>query len=101
MMERTERITSALQKITIPVPTKPSFASLNNGYSFYGKVYYPQTKEKLLLQIQHDQDLVGKFLAWMQLINTEKERLLVHRKSEVSSFIVDTSRLFPSQLIKE
>ncbi|MDO8641933.1 MAG: DUF3458 domain-containing protein, partial [Nitrosarchaeum sp.] len=90
MIEKTERITSLLQKITVSVSTKPSFASLNNGYSFYGKVIYIQTKEKLLLQIQHDQDLVGKFLAWMQLINTEKERLLAHRKSEVSSFIIDT-----------
>lgn len=65
---------------------EPGFVSLNRGMSFYGKNEYNNSREELILQIKHDDDIVAKWLAYRELAEREKIRMLEEgSNSQVSS----------------
>jgi len=68
--------------------SKPSFLSLNRGYSFYGKVKYSASDEELFLQVMHDTDLINRYMAFYALVDKEKLRLLKDTSAEVDEKII-------------
>lgn len=52
------------------------FVSLNRGFSFFGKVFDEATEEELYLQVQFDDDICGRFMAFYQLAERQKMAIL-------------------------
>ncbi|NYT06204.1 MAG: M1 family metallopeptidase [Methanomicrobiales archaeon] len=73
---RTVRIAGRDTEIRFDGVEEPAFLSLNRGYSFYGTVRHAATDEALRLQLAHDSDPVGRFLALHAILDREKMRLL-------------------------
>lgn len=77
------------EKITCKdLQIKPAYVSLNRGHSFYGKVLPFMNFEQLSLQALTDSDIVNRYMAFQELLEQEKMRLLTDLSFEVSlSFI--------------
>src|SRR3989344_6079858 len=69
--------------------TKPAYVSLNRGHSFYGKIRPFMTPEQLSLQALTDSDVVNRYMAFQELLEQEKMRLVNDFSLEVSSFFVE------------
>ncbi len=76
LAEGIRRIGSDREVITIPGVDRPAYASLNRGYSFYGKVKFDPGGEILNLQARTDPDAVNRYLAFFTLADREKIRLI-------------------------
>jgi aminopeptidase N len=76
LAEGVQRIRSGSVAITIPGVDRPAYASLNRGYSFYGKVRFDPGEEALRLQARTDPDAVNRYLAFFTLADREKARLI-------------------------
>ncbi len=64
------------------------FCSVARGYSFYGKLSYPQSDDELKLQLKHDDDMVNRYMAFYKIMDKEKMKLLT-TESDVDDDIVD------------
>lgn len=82
-------INSKIQKIIFEKVEEPYFVSYNREYSFYGKVLHEQTMEQKLLQIRKDDDVINKYLAFYNILDEEKMKLLKNSNSSVSPVITD------------
>ena len=78
------RVMSDREVITIPGVDRPAYASLNRGYSFYGKVRFDPGDEILHLQARTDSDPVNRYLAFFTLADREKTRLMTEPGSKPS-----------------
>jgi aminopeptidase N len=76
LAEGMKRIRTNQEVITIPGVDRPAYASLNRGYSFYGKVKSDPGEEALYLQARTDPDAVNRFLAFHALAGREMARLI-------------------------
>jgi aminopeptidase N len=76
LAEGMKRITAEKEEITISGVDRPAYASLNRGYSFYGKVRFDPGEEVLHLQARTDPDAVNRYLAFFTLADREKIRLI-------------------------
>ncbi|MDD1658894.1 MAG: M1 family metallopeptidase, partial [Methanomicrobiales archaeon] len=76
LAEGMKRITSEKEEIRIAGVDRPAYASLNRGYSFYGKVRFDPGEEILHLQARTDTDAVNRYLAFFSLADREKTRLI-------------------------
>ncbi|MGA2935343.1 MAG: M1 family metallopeptidase [Methanomicrobiales archaeon] len=76
LAEGMKRIRSGSDVITITGVDRPAYASLNRGYSFYGKVRFDPGEEALQLQARTDPDAVNRYLAFFTLADREKARLV-------------------------
>jgi aminopeptidase N len=76
MTEVLHRVENIEETLELVVPEKPAFLSINRGYSFYGKVRYNAFPDALFLQADHDHDLVNRFIAFMNLMDREKLKML-------------------------
>jgi aminopeptidase N len=76
LAEGMRRIRSAGEVITVPGVDRPAYASLNRGYSFYGKVKYDPGGDTMQLQARTDPDAVNRFLAFHALADREMARLV-------------------------
>lgn len=84
LAEGSRRIGSDREVITIPGVDRPAYASLNRGYSFYGKVKSDPGEEAHNLQARTDPDAVNRFLAFFTLADREKARLIAEPGSNPS-----------------
>jgi aminopeptidase N len=76
IVERTFLISKEDEEITFPSVEKPAFVSLNRGYSCYAKLFSKTDDAALYLQARKDPDLLGRFLAFYQLADREKMKIL-------------------------
>jgi aminopeptidase N len=76
LAEGMRRIRGDTEAITVPGVDRPAWASLNRGYSFYGKVRSDPGEEALHLQARTDPDAVNRFLAFHALADREMTRLI-------------------------
>lgn len=67
----------------------PYFLSLNRGLSFFGEVNHSQSRDQLKAQYEYDDDFYARFMAWYELTDQEKTKLLNGEQEEVSQDIVD------------
>ena len=84
LAEGMKRITAEKEEITISGVDRPAYASLNRGYSFYGKVRFEPGEEALHLQARIDPDAVNRYLAFFTLADREKTRLMTEPGSTPS-----------------
>ncbi|MDD1666016.1 MAG: M1 family metallopeptidase, partial [Methanomicrobiales archaeon] len=84
LAEGMHRVRGDSEVITIPGVDRPAFASLNRGYSFYGKVRSDPGEDALHLQARTDPDAVNRFLAFHALADREKTRLVLDPASSPS-----------------
>ena len=81
---------------------KPAFMSLSKEYSFYGKVHYKASKEELLLQVRKGKDVVCRFLAFHQLMDQEKTRLLKNPEAKPDIILIELyHELFTDQQLMQ
>ncbi|MBI4234951.1 M1 family metallopeptidase, partial [Candidatus Peregrinibacteria bacterium] len=66
---------------------KPAFVSLNRNYSAFGKVFYDVSDEDLYLQVRKDSDMVNRYMAFYNL--SEREKLKIIEGGHVSESFVD------------
>ncbi len=76
IIEKTIRVSGVGEEIEFPGVEKPSFVSLNRGYSCYGKVFHDASDEALSIQAGKDPDIIGRYLAFYQLADREKMKIL-------------------------
>jgi aminopeptidase N len=76
------------ETLTFKDISEPAFLSLNREYSFYGKVKYAASDEELFLQVMHDTDMVNRYMAFYELLDKEKLRLLKNTTAEVDEKII-------------
>ena len=65
----------------------PAFLSLNRGYGFYGKVVHAATDEELLRQVEEDDDISARYVAFATLLDREKTRLIDKPQAPVSGHV--------------
>ncbi|WP_292518556.1 M1 family metallopeptidase [Methanoculleus sp.] len=87
--DRTIRIADEAGVVTLDDVDRPAFLSLNRGYSFYGKVTYRPPEDELYIQVERDSDIVGRFTAFLALVDREMVRLLENPDAAVSERFVD------------
>ena len=90
-------ISKPQQKITIKT-TKPGFISMNRNYAAYIKLQQTITEEELIKQINHDDDAANKYLAFYNLFNQEKERLLKNPAAPPRKELLE---IYYQQLVKQ
>ncbi|MEK6963116.1 MAG: M1 family metallopeptidase [Nanoarchaeota archaeon] len=76
------------EKITFAVKEKPVYVSLNRGHSLYGKIQPFLTTEQLALQALTDSDVVNRYMAFQELLEQEKVRLLNDLSCEVNPMFI-------------
>jgi aminopeptidase N len=76
LAEGMRRVGSDHEVIPVPGVDRPACASLNRGYSFYGKVRYDPGEDALYLQATTDPDAVNRYLAFHALADREMTRLI-------------------------
>jgi aminopeptidase N len=86
---RTVRLDLPETFVTFQDVERPAFASLNRGYSFYGKVETVFDPEALRLQALLDSDMVNRFLALYRLAEHEIIALIENPSTEPSKDYVD------------
>ncbi|MDO8628500.1 MAG: M1 family metallopeptidase, partial [Nanoarchaeota archaeon] len=69
-------ITKLSQTIIIKQQEEPGFISINRNHAAYIKLEQTTTEEALIKQLNNDDDPVNKYLAFYQLYDKEKIRLL-------------------------
>ena len=94
LVEKIAHIQQQKEVIDFANVEEPAFLSLNRGYSFYGKVNYRATAEELFTQVHHDTDIVNKYMAFYELCDWEKHRLLQDKTARVDTKIVDLCYAF-------
>ena len=65
------------------------FLSLNRDYSFYGKINYEISTERIISQIRKDKNPIAKYVAFYKLLDKEKMRLLDNLELEPIEEIID------------
>ena len=85
LAQQTLKVTDPSQSFVINgINQEPAFVSLNREHTLYGKVFYPQaTETQLKLQATKDTDMVGRYLAFRELADREKTRLMLDPEAEV------------------
>ncbi len=82
--KKLQRINNIETTIVFDNVKEPAFVSLNREYSFYGKVVRDQvTDQELYLQGQLDPDIVNRYIAFYQLADKEKMKLLKNPNAKV------------------
>jgi aminopeptidase N len=76
LAEGMRRIRAEREEITVKDVDRPAYASLNRGYSSYGKVRFDPGEDTLHLQARTDPDAVNRYLAFFTLADREKARLI-------------------------
>jgi aminopeptidase N len=76
LAEGVQRIRGDREVIAVRGINRPAYASLNRGYSFYGKVRSTPGEDTLHLQARTDPDAVNRFLAFRALADREMTRLI-------------------------
>ncbi|HTY14148.1 MAG TPA: M1 family metallopeptidase [Methanoregulaceae archaeon] len=76
IVERTFRVSGKEEEFTIADVEKPCFISINRGYSCYGKALHETDDGSLYLQAGKDPDTTGRFIAFYQLADIEKMKIL-------------------------
>ncbi|MFQ5621232.1 MAG: DUF3458 domain-containing protein [Candidatus Nanoarchaeia archaeon] len=66
----------------------PAFVSLNRGFSFYGRVKHKATKHELMLQVQFDDDVVARYIAYDTLFARERLKIL-KEGADLSDELID------------
>jgi len=87
--ETVHRVEKEEETLEIASPEPPAFLSVNRGYSFYGRVEYPASWEELFLQAERDPDLVNRYIAFMTIMDREKDRLLENPAARPDSDCID------------
>ncbi|RME77492.1 DUF3458 domain-containing protein [Candidatus Woesearchaeota archaeon] len=88
VFEKTQWVQSKEATYTYECP-EPGFLSLHRGFSFFGKIDADISDEELSLQLKHDDDIIAKWLAWYEICDREKTRLLKDKNAQVSEDFVD------------
>ncbi|HUK39045.1 MAG TPA: M1 family metallopeptidase [Methanomicrobiales archaeon] len=89
LAEGVRRIRSEREEIAVTGVDRPAYASLNRGYSFYGKVRAAAGEEALHRQARTDPDAVNRYLAFYSLADLEKARLVAGPASVPSERFTD------------
>jgi aminopeptidase N len=84
LAEGMHRIRTDHEVITIPEVDRPAYASLNRGYSLYGKMGFDPGDDALYLQAMTDPDAVNRFLAFHVLAEREMARIIAEPSSSPS-----------------
>jgi len=87
--EKTEIIKTIKKKILVSGIKSIGFFSFNRDLSFYGKIKYKITERELNLQINHDDDIISKYISLYTLIGKDRTRALKENKLFASEKIVD------------
>lgn len=82
-------VKKAEEEIVIKNVSRPAFLSLNREYGFFGKVFYKCSEEELYLQVYRDKDVTNRYMAFNQLAEREKMKLLKNKREKVSEKFVD------------
>ncbi len=77
------------QNIEIEGIESIGFFSFNRDFSFYGKVIHPISKEELLLQVEKDDDIISKYVAFYNLVEKERMNALKNNKIELDKTLID------------
>jgi aminopeptidase N len=70
------RVLKEEETLELRSPEPPAFISVNRGYSFYGKVSREVPLEELYLQAERDRDLVNRCIAFMSIMDRQKQAML-------------------------
>ncbi|MBP7670885.1 M1 family metallopeptidase [Candidatus Gracilibacteria bacterium] len=87
MEEKLVRVTEVSTEVVFEVSEEIGFVSLNRGFSFFGKVFDEATEEELYLQVQFDDDICGRFMAFYQL--AERQKMAILEGGAVSERFID------------
>ena len=87
--EKTEHIKHKIQEIYFNDVKEPAFISLNRNYSFFGKVKQNISREELFLQVRKDDNLINRYMAFYQLWDQEKTKLLKNENEEVNEDLLE------------
>lgn len=82
--EKMLRVVDPLCEIKFEDVDQPAFISLNRNYAVFGKVLYECSDKELYLQVRKDSDMINRYMAFYQLAEKEKLRLLEDAEAEVS-----------------
>jgi aminopeptidase N len=82
-------ITEIKTQIEINNINEIGFFSFNRGLSFYGKVEYNSNNSELLLQVEKDDDIISKHIAFYKIVEREREKALKSNTSNMSDELVD------------
>lgn len=72
------------ETITIAVSEKPAYVSVNRNHTLYGIVFYEQTAEQQALQALTDSDLVNRYMAFSEILDNEKVKLVKDISTPIS-----------------
>ena len=77
------------EEIVVEAVDEPAIYSFNRGFSFYGKVKLDRSEDSLYLQVEKDDDVVSRYLAFYDIADKEKIRLIDNPSSEPNERFVD------------
>lgn len=72
------------ETITIALPEKPAFVSVNRNHALYGIVLYEQAPEQQAFQALTDSDLINRYMAFSEILDNEKVKLVKDLDAPVS-----------------
>ena len=87
LVEVVHRINDESETLVFEDIETPAFYSLNRGFSFFGKINWPATKDELVLQVKNDSDVSARYMAFNRLAELEKMAILNGAKSPSEEFI--------------
>lgn len=87
--EKIERVNSKNHNIVFNYIKSVGFVSFNRNYSFYGKAFMDESFDELVLKLRKDDDLISRYLAWYNILDKEKTRLIENPNEVVDEKIVD------------
>lgn len=87
--EKTHRVMQKEENIVFTNVPEAGFISLARGFSFFGKVKHHANEKELLLQIRKDTDVVNRYMAFYELFDREKTKLLKDKDAVVNEDLVD------------
>ena len=83
-------VKKAVETAVIPLKEAPAYISLNRNHTMYGKVFYGQmTEEQRALQALTDSDTVNKYMAFSEIIDAEKVKLIKESTTPVSEKLLE------------
>ncbi len=72
------------ETILLPVKEKPAYVSVNRNHTLYGMVSFDQSAEQRSLQALTDSDLVNRYMAFSEMLDDEKVKLVKDIDASVS-----------------
>jgi aminopeptidase N len=85
-------IKKAQERISISLKEEPVYVSVNRNHVIYGKVSYEQmneSEEKRALQALTDSDIVNRYMAFSEVIDAEKVKLVKESTASVSEKVLE------------